>query len=88
MAADDALLFIDANKYLDLYQVVNGRAVLAALGEQADHILITRQVVDEVMRSKTRVMAGLYLSILGSSRLKAIACQTTFSATPRRKART
>lgn len=70
MAADDALLFIDANKYLDLYQVVNGRAVLAALGEQADHIFITRQVVDEVMRSKTRAMAAFLSKHFGELTFK------------------
>ena len=70
MAADDALLFIDANKYLDLYQVVSGKAVLAALSEQAGHIFTTRQVVDEVMRGKTRVMAAFLAKHFGELTFK------------------
>lgn len=49
---DDALLFIDVNKYLDLYRTDTGRYILVPLSKQADHILITRKVVDEVKRNK------------------------------------
>ena len=52
MPAEDALLFIDANKYLDLYRTDKGRKLLAPLGEQADHIFVTQRVVDEVLRNK------------------------------------
>jgi hypothetical protein len=51
MFADDAMLFIDANSYLDLYRTVSGKKLLAALTEQANHIFVTRQVVDEVQRN-------------------------------------
>lgn len=52
MSVDDALLFIDANKYLDLYRTIRGKTQLAALAEQADNIFVTRQVVEEVQRNK------------------------------------
>jgi hypothetical protein len=58
MPIDDALLFIDANKYLDLYRTVHGKKLLAPLGEQADHIFVTQQVVEEVHRNKILVAAG------------------------------
>jgi len=37
----ESLLFIDANKYLDLYRTKTGKFILAALSQQADHILQT-----------------------------------------------
>jgi hypothetical protein len=52
MTTDDALLFIDANKYLDLYRTDTGQLILASISKQADHIFITRKVVDEVKRNK------------------------------------
>jgi hypothetical protein len=52
MTTDDALLFIDANKYLDLYRTDTGQFMLAALSKQTDHIFVTRKVVDEVKRNK------------------------------------
>jgi hypothetical protein len=58
MSADDALLFIDANKYLDLYRTDKGKKLLAPLGEQVDHIFVTQQVVNEVQRNKIEVAAG------------------------------
>lgn len=58
MKTDDALLFIDANKYLDLYRTHTGKMSLAALGQQADHIFVTQQVVDEVKCNKIAVTAG------------------------------
>lgn len=57
MSAKDALLFIDANKYLDLYRTDKGKNLLAPLTEQADYIFITQQVVDEVYRNKVSVAA-------------------------------
>ena len=57
MPADDALLFIDANKYLDLYRIDKGKQLLAPLGEQLDYIFVTQQVVGEVQRNKIAVAA-------------------------------
>ena len=58
MPSDDALLFIDANKYLDLYRTDQGIWLLAPLGEQVDYIFVTQQVVGEVQRNKILVAAG------------------------------
>jgi PIN domain len=55
MHATDAILFIDANKYLDLYRTASGKALLAALAEQAEHIVVTQQVVNEVHRNMIHV---------------------------------
>ena len=57
MSASDALLFIDANKYLDLYRTDKGRKLLAPLAEQASYIFVTQQIVDEVRRNKLGVAA-------------------------------
>jgi hypothetical protein len=57
MQSDDALLFIDANRYLDLYRTVTGKRLLAPISEQIAHIFVTRQVVDEVNRRKIEVTA-------------------------------
>jgi hypothetical protein len=57
MTADDALLFIDANKYLDLYRIALGKKLLAPLGEQINYIFVTQQVVAEVQRNKIQVAA-------------------------------
>jgi hypothetical protein len=57
MTAENALLFIDANKYLDLYRLVKGRPILASIGQQAKHIFVTQQVVEEVKRRKVEVTA-------------------------------
>jgi hypothetical protein len=57
MSADDSLLFIDANKYLDLYRTDSGKKLLAQLEEQAAYIFITQQVVAEVQRNKILVAA-------------------------------
>lgn len=55
MSADDALLVIDANKYLDLYRTVSGRKLLAPIDEQRQHIFVTKQIVNEVLRNKLDV---------------------------------
>ncbi|HEX5716458.1 MAG TPA: PIN domain-containing protein, partial [Thermoanaerobaculia bacterium] len=57
MSAEDALLFVDSNKYLDLYRTDKGKKLLAPLGEQAGYIFVTRQVVAEVERNKLAVAA-------------------------------
>ena len=48
----DALLFIDANQYLQLYGLVAGKKLLDFPEEQRAHIFVTTQVVDEVIRNK------------------------------------
>jgi PIN domain-containing protein len=53
----DALVFIDANSYLDLYRATKGKKLLALLREQQKHIFVTAQVVEEVQRHKLRVEA-------------------------------
>jgi hypothetical protein len=50
-------LFIDANKYLDLYRTNQGKKLLAPLGEQKRYIFITEQIVSEVQRNKVSVAA-------------------------------
>ena len=57
MPAEDAMLFIDANKFLDLYRTDTGKKLLAPLGEQVEHIFVTQRVVDEVQRNKIQVAA-------------------------------
>lgn len=52
MPADDSLLFIDTNKYLDLYRTKYGKKLLPTLGQLIDDIFITQQIVDEVFRNK------------------------------------
>jgi hypothetical protein len=55
VSAEHALFFIDANKYLDLYRTASGKALLAAIKQQAKYIFVTEQVVREVRRNKIRV---------------------------------
>ena len=55
MPDDDALLFMDANKYLDLYRASEGKKLLGFLSEQVSRIFITEQVVCEVLRNKIDV---------------------------------
>lgn len=57
MSTNDSLLFIDANKYLDLYRIHKGKQLLAPLGEQVDYIFVTQQVFREVQRNKILVAA-------------------------------
>ncbi len=58
MKNSGAVVFIDANLYLDLYEVTEGKKLLAPLKEQQDYIFITVQVVQEVQRRKLEVAAG------------------------------
>lgn len=69
MSVDDALLFIDANKYLDLYRTIHGKNQLDALAEQADNIFVTRQVVEEVQRNKINEAADFLKRQLTEQRL-------------------
>lgn len=54
MSVNNSLLFIDTNKYLDLYRLPSkeSKKLLGALREQAEYIFITQQVVSEVQRNK------------------------------------
>ena len=58
MPADDALLVIDANRYLAIYSAARGKELLAPIAEQAQHIFVTRQIVDEFQRNKLDVAAA------------------------------
>jgi hypothetical protein len=68
MTTEDALLFIDTNKYLDLYRVMNGKPILEFLSEQADHIFVTQRVVEEVKRQKIKVVASYLKSEIAEIR--------------------
>ena len=57
MSTDDSLLFIDANKYLDLYRMDEGKKLLVPLEGVVDYIFVTQQVVSEVQRNKILVAA-------------------------------
>lgn len=65
MKNDDALVFIDANQYLDLYRLPirkgKSKKVLDLLREHQDHIFVTAQVVDEVQRNKLRAAEGFLI---------------------------
>jgi hypothetical protein len=58
MTTDNALFFIDANKYLDLYRTMTGRLSLAGIREQADHMFVPQKVVDEVKRNTIKETAN------------------------------
>jgi hypothetical protein len=53
----DALVFIDANQYLNLYRITKGKKLLKPLMEQQQHIFLTEQVVQEVQRNKLKAAA-------------------------------
>src|ERR1700730_15095392 len=52
--ASDVVLFIDANQYVKLYGLTKGKRLLDLLESQKDHIFITMQIADEVLRNKLR----------------------------------
>ena len=55
MSVNDALVFIDTNKYSDLYWTNSGKKPLGPLGEQASYIYVTQQIVNEVQRNKIAI---------------------------------
>lgn len=56
MEKEDALVLIDANQYINLYELpIKKSKMLDLLREQQDYIFVTAQVVDEVQRNKLRV---------------------------------
>ena len=62
-----AVLFVDANQYLNLYRMIAGKKLLATLQEQRGRIFVPRQVVYEVERNKLRVAAEFLSDILKNS---------------------
>lgn len=54
------VLFIDANQYLNLYRLGGGKKLAASVEELRDHILVTKQIVDEVLRNKVKVTAETF----------------------------
>ena len=57
MSADDFLLCIDTNQYLDFYRRDKRKKLLALLVEQVNYIFVTQQVVNEVQRNKIQEAA-------------------------------
>jgi hypothetical protein len=55
------LLFIDANQYLDLYRMANGKLLLSALVELREYIFVTDQIAEEVQRRKVQVAADFLI---------------------------
>jgi hypothetical protein len=43
-------IFIDANRYLELFEVDGGKELLDNLEEQMQYIFVSKPVADEVMR--------------------------------------
>jgi hypothetical protein len=68
-----AAVFIDANQYLDLFQMVSGKKLLEGLLDQQDHIFVTTQVVDEVYRNKLNITARFMAERLKELTLKGTA---------------
>jgi hypothetical protein len=60
--ANDVVLFIDANQYLKLYEMVAGKQLLDWLEEQQAHIFVTAQIVEEVLRNKLRAAQTFLLA--------------------------
>jgi len=70
MAADDAVLFIDSNKYLDLYQTHQGKKLLDLMVEHKDYIFITKQIVAEVNRNAIGVAAAFLREVFQEMKLR------------------
>ncbi|MGC1863153.1 MAG: PIN domain-containing protein [Methylocystis sp.] len=68
-------MFIDANQYLDLYRMVEGKKLLDSLEEQKAYIFVSAQIVDEVLRNKLRCARDFF-----SDKLKEI--QTINASVP------
>jgi hypothetical protein len=69
----ESILFVDANQYLNLYRMVSGKNLLAALEEQREYIFVTAQVVDEVHRQKVKVAASFLAEQIRKLEPKSIA---------------
>lgn len=60
----ESILFIDANRYLNLFGIPTGKKLLDLLDEQKAHVFITGQIVDEVLRNKLRLAERFFTEIL------------------------
>jgi len=60
MSAEDAVVFIDAQLYIDLFRTESGKELLQPLQQVKDHIFITEQVVNEVNRHKLSEAMGFF----------------------------
>lgn len=67
------VLFIDANQYLDLYRLPEGKKLLTQLHQRQGHIFVTEQVVDEVNRNKVKITAAFLAQQLERLELNSIA---------------
>ena len=61
MLAEDAVVFIDAQLYIDLYRTKSGKELLEALHQVKDHIFITNQIVNEVNKHKLPEAIGFFM---------------------------
>jgi PIN domain len=52
MSAENAVIVIDSQLYIDLYRTKTGKELLGALQQVKAHIFITEQIVNEVNRNK------------------------------------
>jgi hypothetical protein len=52
MTCQESLLFIDTNRYLDIYRMSTGKKVLDSVAEQKEHVFVPALVVQEVNRNK------------------------------------
>jgi len=57
----DAIVFIDANQYIELYMLTRRKHVLSLIEAQRDYIFVTSQLADEVRRRKVEA-AGACLA--------------------------
>src|SRR2546426_9960886 len=69
MPTDDALFFMDANKYLDLYRMETVKDLLITIEGHSRCIFVTRLVADEVERNKLEVATRFFRD--STARLKA-----------------
>ena len=83
MPANDSLLFIDTNKYLDLYRLPSkeSKKLLVALREQAEYIFITQQVVSEVQRNQIEEAAQFLQDICKERNIPGFGLPTHLSTT-------
>ena len=81
MPDNDFLLFIDANRYLELYRTNSGKNLLAPLGEQVNYIFVTQQVFNEVQRNKIQVAANHFNDKLKELKLQTFGLPDHFSST-------
>jgi len=57
-------LFIDANIYLDFYEIQAVKSLLKPLIDVKDHVLVTSQIVDEVFRNKLDISNKKFVDYL------------------------